>query len=447
MALLIVGPSLLAPPAKADDVWRTGASKVVITPEKPMWMSGYAARKHPAEGKLHDLWAKALVTEDPAGHRVALVTLDLMGIGRKLSNSVRDAIEAEHGLARSQVALCTSHTHSGPVVGRNLIEMVFLEKEHQQLIEQYAATLEAKIVEAVGQAIGNLAPSQLSWGTGHASFAINRRNNLERQVSQRRQSGQLVGPVDHDVPVLAVRDKEGRLTAIVFGYACHGTTLKLYQWSGDYPGFAQLALEEKYPDAVALFWAGCGGDQGPHPRRSVELAQQYGKRLATAVERVVEAPLQPISGTLASSYAEIDLPFAKLPSRGELLSESMSSDKYVANRAKLLLAQLDGGEPLSPTYPYPVQLWRLGSDLRFVMLGGEVVVDYAVRLKSELGRADTWVAAYTNDVMAYIPSRRVLAEGGYEAGDAMVYYGLPTVWATQIEESIVDEVHRQVQAN
>jgi neutral ceramidase len=112
-------------------------------------------------------------------------------------------------------------------------------------------------------------------------------------------------------------------------------------------------------------------------------------------------------------------------------------------RAKMLLEDVASGRPLSPTYPYPVQLWLLGKDVQWCFLGGEVVVDFAIRLKAELAGRKTWVAGYSNDVMAYIPSRRVLVEGGYEGGGAMVYYGMPTVWSDQVETSIVEEVHRQ----
>jgi hypothetical protein len=112
----------------------------------------------------------------------------------------------------------------------------------------------------------------------------------------------------------------------------------------------------------------------------------------------------------------------------------------------MLLENLDAGQALTQRYPYPIAMWKLGQDVQWAFLGGEVVVDYALRLKGELSGRKTWVAGYSNDVPAYIPSRRVLAEGGYEGGDAMVYYGLPTRWAPEVEELIVAEVHRQIQA-
>lgn len=437
--------ALLVSPAAAE-TWKAGTAKVKITPEQPMWMSGYAARTRPAEGTMIDLWAKALVLEDPAGQRAALVTMDLVGIPRDLSLAVRDAVETRYGLSRPQIMLAVSHTHCGPVVGRNL-PMYFFDDAQRKLVDEYAASLQQKLVTLVGEAIERLAPCELAWANGQATFAVNRRNNKETDVPGRREQGLLTGPVDYDVPVLSVRDGERRLVAVVFGYACHATVLDFYQWSGDYPGFAQAALEESHPGATALFWAGCGGDQNPVPRREPSLCRQHGQKLAEAVERVLAGVMRPVEGKLATSYREIELPFARLPSREELQQQVGSANKYEAARAAALLAEIDAGRLLKPTYPYPVQVWRLGGDVKLIALGGEVVVDYALRLKAELGRETTWVAGYTNDVMAYIPSRRVLAEGGYEGGGAMVYYGLPTTWSPEIEELIVRQVHEQVETD
>jgi len=236
------------------------------------------------------------------------------------------------------------------------------------------------------------------------------------------------------------------LKTVVFGYACHSTVLSFYKWSGDYPGFAQIALEENNPGCQAMFFAGCGADQNPLPRRTVELARHYGRRLATAVEAVVlTSKMSEVRGPLKTSYQAIDLPLASLPTREEITKDAASTNKYIAARARMLLEQLDDGQSLASTYPYPIGVWQIGDEVQFVLLGGEVVVDYAVRLKAELRSRRTWVAGYANDVMAYIPSRRVLAEGGYEGGGAMVYYGLPTIWAPELENDIVREVHRQLQ--
>jgi hypothetical protein len=433
--------------AQGEKTWKAGVAKLNITPEKLMWMSGYGARDRPAEGKLTELWAKALVLEDPDGRRAVLLTMDLVGIDRDLSVEVCAELKKQFGLPRDAILLNCSHTHTGPVVRGNLQTMYNLDATQRQLVADYGRTLSKKLVQVVGAALKDASPANLSWGVGIAEFAVNRRNNKEAEVARLKEAGQpLKGPVDHDVPVLAVRGLKGQLRAVVFGYACHATVLSFYQWSGDYPGFAQMALEKKYPGAVALFWAGCGGDQNPLPRRTVALAQQYGDELAAAVGNVLGEKMAPVQGDLRTSYAEIDLPFAELPTRQVLVEDSRSTNKFIAGRAKALLAELDRKGQLRGNYPYPVQAWQLGKAVTWVALGGEVVVDYARRLKKELDRDATggvWVAGYSNDVMAYIPSLRVLKEGGYEGGGAMVYYGLPTVWAPRVEESIIEAVHSQ----
>ena len=446
MLLLAAAVTCFVVPLEAAETWKSGAAAVNITPERFMWMAGYAARTRPAEGKSTELWAKALVLEDAEGNRGVIVTLDLIGLDRALAASICDKLGERYGLKREQIALCTSHTHSGPVVARNLRPMHYylLDDTQKELVDAYAHRLEEKVVEVVGQAIERLAPSGLTWGSGSATFAANRRNNAEGEIKRLRAENKVVGPSYHDVPVLAAHNEKGELTAVLFGYACHATVLDGYEWSGDYPGHAQIGVEEAHPGCVALFWAGCGGDQNPMPRRTVDLAKRHGRELADAVNAVLKADMKPIEGSLTTAYTEVAIPFAKLPQREQLVADSQSDNVYVAARAKVLLSEIDAGRPLSATYPYPIACWKLGNQVQFVALGGEVVVDYALRLKEELRGGATWVAGYSNDVMAYIPSKRVLTEGGYEGGGAMVYYGLPTVWAPEVEETIIRGVHEQL---
>lgn len=425
----------------AEGQWRAGVAGLNITPELPIWLSGYAARNMPAAEKLDYLWAKALALEDADGHRAVLVTIDLVGIDRELSRDVCRRIEERFKLPRAATALAVSHTHSGPVVGNNLAPMYALDEQQTAQVAHYTAELTDNLVNVVGMALEKLEPAQLSCGSGTATFAVNRRNNPEAEVPQRRLENALVGPVDHDVPVLAIHDVEGHLRAIVCGYACHATVLDGYVVSGDWPGAAQSELEQRHANAVALFWAGCGADQNPIPRRSVELVHQYGKQLADAVDATLQAPLKPVASSLRTAYEEIDLPFGPLPSREQLQLDAAGQPPQ-APWAKHLLKTIERDGSLPATYPYPVQAWRLGTELTWVFLGGEVVVDYSLRLKSELGPENTWVAGYSNDVMGYIPSRRVLAEGGYEGGGAGIYYGLPAAWAPKVEQQIVDTAHR-----
>jgi hypothetical protein len=432
-----------AGPATAQEAgWKAGFAAEKITPAEPMWMSGYAARTGPAEGTESDLWVKAAVLHTPDGTRFCLVTLDLVGITRETSQQVVKAVADKHRLPREAVALAVSHTHCGPVVGKNLRSMYFLDDHHARLVDAYTDALPGRVLKAVDAAVAAAGPVSLTAGVGTAGFAVNRRENKEPDVPALRAKGDLKGPTDHAVPVLAARDAAGKLKGVVFGYACHATTLSFQKWCGDYPGFAMTELEKAHPGAVALFWAGCGADQNPLPRRTVDLARGYGKQLADAVDAVLAKPMAPVGTGSSSAYREIDLPLHELPSREALLKQAEAANKYEAARAKILLKQLEAPGGIPATYPYPVQTWKLGT-VTWVLLGGEVVVDYSLRLKRELG-AGLWVTGYANDVMAYIPSARVLREGGYEGATSMVYYGLPSVWGPRVEELIVAEVRRQV---
>lgn len=415
--------------------WKAGVAKTNITPQESMWMAGYAARDRPSEGILHDLWAKALVLEDPKGKLAVLVTLDIVGIRQELSNRVRDRLQEKYKLGRHQVILNSSHTHTGPETDKNRhkfsLDSVQLDK-----IERYALRLESQLMDLVGEALSSREPVELSSENGVTRFQVNRRNNVESTILEQKA---LKGPNDYAVPVLKVENPEGNPIAIVFGYACHPTVLSDYNLSGDYAGFAQMELEKTYPGATALFFQGAGADQNPLPRRSVALAKQYGKELAAAVSGVLDDEMKPISGEITTAYSEIDLTFADpSPTQEELTSIIEPSSEYPAylkHNAKVLLEKLENGEKLMTSYPYPVQVWKLGHQ-SIVSLGGEVLVGYAIALKEIFGK-DIFVMGYSNDVMAYIPTASVLAEGGYEGTRSPIF---TTPWAADIEYRIVGEV-------
>ncbi len=164
--------------------------------------------------------------------------------------------------------------------------------------------------------------------------------------------------------------------------------------------------------------------------------------MATAVDQVLAGKLTPVTGHLRTAYGEIDLAYGKLPDKTQLQAQTLSKNFAEKMRATRLLVQIQKEGKLSPGYPYyPVQVVRLGDQVVWAALGGEVVVDYSIRLKKELaGPATVWVAGYMNDVMAYIPSERVLKEGGYESDSSMIYYGHPTKWAPGLEDRIVAKV-------
>jgi neutral ceramidase len=440
LALTVAPRAALA----ADDNWKAGIAKAVITPERPVWLAGYGT-KRPPDGKLHDLWMKALALEDGAGQRVVLITSDFQGVPKSMSDPAFARLREKFGLERRQVMFTFSHNHCGPRLGDDLVDYYPVESEQVELVSQYTTQMIDRTVAMVGEALSKLAPARLQIGSGNTTFAVNRRNNPEAEVPAMIAAGKpLVGPVDHTVPVMTVTRPDGRIDAILFGYACHPTTVSFLTWCGDYPGFAQLELEKNHPGVTAMFVNTCGGDQNPLPRRSVELCQRYGHMLATAVEEVLQRPLEQVSPGLRTAFEYVQLPYLQVASREELLSARTGDNAIRARWAGRMLEKLDRGETFSASYPYPVHAWRLGTQMLVIGMGAETVVDYALRFKKEFGPR-TWVCGYADDMIAYIPSRRVWEEGGYEGGSNLYEYGRPALrWSGDIEDRIADTVHKLV---
>ena len=401
-------PKSVAPHVPAN--WKVGVATIKVTPKKMLWMAGYAARKKPAEGKVQELFAKALALQDEQGNKLVIVTLDLIGVPQSLRHAVAERAEKEFQLPQANLVMNASHTHSGP----SLRTTPLMEKDKNDPRAkdswEYTQQLQNDIVSFIGKAIVDVQPARLTWNKARCGFAMNRRRDytLPPGHPNANKAPNPDGPVDHEVPALRVEAPDGTLRATLFGYACHNTSLGFYNYCGDYAGFAQEYLQEHRPGFTALFLMGCGADQNPYPRRSdvvpgitdLELSMQHGRSLSNAVEMALVVNPRPVSGPIRAAYEEITLDYAK---------------------------------PGRESHPYPVQVIKLGNDLTFVTLGSEVVVDYSLRFKRELaGSAGVWVAGYSNDYTGYVPSLRVLKEGGYEAAAG---------WADSVEDRISSKVH------
>jgi len=419
--------------------WKAAMGRGKITPEGSIWMSGYAARTRPSEGVLQDLWVKALALEDPKGRRVVFVTSDLIGFPRRITDAVAAQALKQYGLERAQLVFNSSHTHSGPVVRPNLETMYDLPPEQWAKIDRYGQQLTETILTMIGGALGQLAPAKVTYHEGKATFAINRRQASAKGVVLGSNPG---GPIDHSVPVLRVTDLNGKLLGAMFGYSCHNTTLtgEFYQIAGDYAGYAQAEFERAHPGTVGMFLMLGGGDQNPSPRSKLELAAQHGKALAVATEEAMAKPGLALSGDLRVAFQMVDLPLAP-HSREDFEKELSDPNKYKVRRAKEMLKAYDAKLPVRKV-AYPVQAIRLGKLATYVPLGGELVVDYVLQTKAAFPKERIVVAGYSNDVMCYISNKRILQEGGYEAVDSMIYYGMPGPFAPEVEDVLTASIRR-----
>jgi neutral ceramidase len=406
-------------------------ARVDITPTESIWLAGYGDRTHPSEGVRQHIFAKALALKDDEGVVSVLVTSDLLGFPREVSEPIATRAKKQFGVPRERLVLNSSHTHSGPVIGHLLRPAYPFGDSEMAVVQSYTLWLEDRVVDLIGRSIQDLTPAQLSFEQGFAGIGVNRRRVGHREYP---------GPVDQDVPVLAVRSTNGSLRAVVFGYACHNTVLNDYQINGDWAGYAQAELEKNHPGTTAMFVENCGADANPLPRRSVDLTKKYGEILALATDEVLSNKMRSINSPLNAAFVLVDIPFQPAPSREEFQSRLTDSNAAIRRHAKFMLEILDRDGKLPDHYPYPIGVWQFAKDLTFIALGGEVVVDYSLRFKRDYGFDNVWVAGYSNDVFAYIPSLRVLREGGYEGGGAMLPYGQPAPFGWAVEEIIAEKM-------
>ena len=423
---------VLATFIKADaQTLSVGVARVDITPDYGVRLSGFGFRRAESEGVTQKIWAKALVVADEKEGPAVLIAADNLCVPDEITKEIASRLK----MKPERLAITASHTHTAPML-KNVCPTLFgtnIPPEHQVNIDRYTREFVDKLEKVARDAIKAVAPARLEWGVGKVSFAINRRTKG--------------GPVDHDLPLMAIRDPDGKLRAVWFSYACHCVTLSHNKVSGDWAGYAQEAVEHDHPGCVALASVGCGADSNPSSGvkgDKIELAQDQGRQIGDEVKRLLGGKLQSLTAKPDARYDRLDLALDIARSRMEWDERAKRTDA-VGHHARVNLAKLERGETLPAKINYPIQTWVFGDQLAIVFLPGETVVDYSLRTKREFDRV--WVNGYSNDGRCYIPSERILKEGGYEGGDAMIYYDFPQKFAPGLEQKIMDVVTKQIPAS
>jgi neutral ceramidase len=444
-AILFVIGTGLAPGAGPSLSPEIGLAVRDITPELPIWLAGYAGRKKPADKIDHPLLVQALAMRNPTGERFVVVALDNCEVSHAFMQPVLQQFQEKFQLGPGTVAVTSSHTHSGPVLDGALEGMYPVTPTDTDRIKQYSLLLQGRLVEVVGAALDDLQPALIERGSTTAAFAMNRRVYQGDKVVFGDNPD---GPVDWDVPVLRVKGTNGAVRAILFGYACHGTSVRggddWYVVSGEYMAYARQHLESLQPGAIAMYLTGMGADSDPAPRGRLLDAKRHGLELAGAIVGALDRPMRSVRGTFKMAYEEVELPFVDLPGREQLEKDVRSDDIYVRQRARTFLTLLGEGKPLPRSVKLPVAAVRVGDDLTFVLMGGEVVVDYSRRLKRVLSQDQPWLVGYAYEVPCYIPSVRLIKEGGYETESSLVFYGFYGPFRTSVEDLLVNRVQAMV---
>ena len=294
----------------------------------------------------------------------------------------------------------------------------------------------------VAEAAGKLQPAKLSYGVGVVKFVMNRREPTPQGV---RLGFNPSGLADRSAPVLRIDSPNGKLLAVLFGAACHNTTLgpNDYFVSADYAGYAQEFIQAQHAGVQAMFMMGCGGSANPHPRGTSEISRLHGMELGGEVCRVLETKLRPVSGPLRVAFEKVELPLAAPPPRQRLEQMTTGRSGWEPWVAQQMLKRLDEGKELPRSYRCPVSVWQMGEELTLVGLSGEVVADYVPLIQDALGPLDLWIAAYCNDVFGYVPAARTLREGGYETRGMI--YGEIGFFAPETEDVLVGKVRELAQ--
>ena len=447
---------MLGSPAAAIEVrLKAGAAKIKITPTEPVWQAGYASRNRPSEGIAADLYARALAIHDGKAW-TAIVAVDVIDFDPVSSMELKKLARKQYGLREERILLIGSHTHSGPEVSAwGTSAMPDPNKERTR--KAFYDSLKPKILSVIGEAIRSASHATLEMARGQVRIGTYRR--VKRDNGTWGFGADPSGPIDPDLPVMKVTGQDGKVRAVLFTHACHCTSITngnegFYLIHPDW-AVCSSKLEERNPGATVLFLTGCGGDIDPTVRGPVAAAERNGETMANAIQAVLQSgSFRPVGKDgIGAKLKRIRLPLEK-PDRAEfekMVKEGNPDQRHFASER---LREMDTGT-LRTFVDYPIQVLRFGPDLTMICLSGEVCVEYALRIKKELGEANTWVVGYANEVVCYIPSERVLTENGYESGwslatgrgiatTQMAWGGFPTPFAFGLEDRIVEAVKKLI---
>ena len=450
-----------------------GFSKVDITPESPVRLSGYGSREVPSEGVDERLFVRAMAIQDAKARKRILVSVESIGFPGVLVQEIFGAVKRRHQLQREDLVVCFTHNHTAPHIANGLPNLFnsAIKQSDQARIDQYTERVKDLTIKAIDLAVSDIEPGKMFVAQGKVTFARNRRVLADGIWTGFGENAR--GPVDHSLPLIRVTDVSGETTrGLIFNYACHCTTFgaEYNKVNGDWAGYASKNLESETPDAIAICTIGCGADANParDSKRAMELSKSQGKEISDEIKRLLASDMRPLrSSSISATYGFAGLPIDR-PNDNDLDEAMTSARLQVRNHAQAMTEIKERMGRLPETYPMPIQVWNFRSeqksksngksnDFTMVFLGGEVCVDYATRIKKELfEKLETdkdstqhvaptvWISAYANDVFGYVAPERMQSEGGYEVDFSMIYYLQPGRWLSGTEDIILKRVNELV---
>lgn len=423
--------------------WRVGYAEADITPAPGEAMLAGFGQPRQVAGTIAPLRAQALAFEDGTGRRALLFTADVLGFGRGSVDVLRRKIEKAHGIPASAVCLSASHTHWGPAINYGANFAI------GGLNVWYVGRLEETILDLAGKALGNLAPARVEYGACEARIGMSRR--LPNDRGEMGWGPNPNGSYDPHTPILRITRAPSPKQLLLVGHACHPTsTGTIDKWSPDYPGAMRRKLESALEDSRALFVMGCGGDAkvvfqneatgkiefSADPRQS----EAAGDKLATEVLAYLSNhELSSLEAELETELVAGNLSLQEPRTREQI--EAMAFNANPRNSSTWWARQSLAYPDHRRTLLYEVQSWRLG-DLTAVALEGEVCADWGPLVRSLAKTQHAMAIAYANEVPGYIPTARIIREGGYEGDTSHMAYFLPAPFQPQMEIELTSLVEQ-----
>lgn len=413
---------------------KAGASTVDITPPQGAAMSGYFFNR--SATATHDpLLARALVFEND-GVRIALVSCDLTSMPEGIATAARIWIQDLTGIPQHQVMISATHAHTAPVLLSGWSRYQ-LDGEMKRIATTYSQTLPALIAQSVVAAVKALRPAKVFATIGHeATLPFNRRFHM-RDGTVAWNPGKLnpnivkpAGPIDPAVPVVYVEGEDGQAIAVYVNYAMHLDTVGGLEYSADYVYALTEALKvARGRQLVTVFTMGCSGNinhidtAAKRPQKGHTEAARIGTILAAAVLRSID-DAAPVNDTrLSGKSTTIQLAAVKTsPDEVAAATEARSKSTatlVLANAARILENDARSGRP----YQAEIQILRMGKDLVWLGLPGEIFVELGLDIKQNSKARFTVIATQTNAALGYIPNSKAYPEGTYEVISARVVSG------------------------
>jgi hypothetical protein len=412
---------------------KIGIASIDITPQHPVWLTGYGNRDHRSEGVYQSLTAGAISIVGNTDE-VLILTADLIGYDLAYSAAAKSRIAESTGLLPRQIVLTATHTHCAP--------FFYPMAMPGEVENEYAEFLLNQFVQVAVSAKNQQTEGTVAFSRGRSEFGVSRR--LPDGKGGVQFAPNPAGAMDRDLDTLWFSNARGELIGSLIIFGCHPTSRGGYMIGGDYPGFLCRALSDQ-TGAPAFFATGCAGNIRPWFKGenngfntpSLEELEAASRRMAEEVMQSRQDATLVNAEELCVTSEFHHLPYADQPDDDTFRDKAENhTNPFIKHWASEMLKLSEAGG-LPSSCPQEIQVVQFNEETRAIFLGGEVLTEIGLHIKNALQPATTITVAYSNGLIAYVPSKETYDLGGYEVDGSHFYFLKPAPFAKEIEDLIV----------